>query len=149
MPYSIRMAGVPDLGAMHAGALKFYSSSRFLENFDIDRFTAVWTQLLQSGTGVIFLIEEGGEIHGAIGGIVHQDLYGDTLVAEEFFWFVKPEFRGGGVRLYIAFEKWARECGASSIQMVHLADVMPDKVAAFYRRMGFIPVETRYSKGLA
>jgi len=32
--------------------------------------------------------------------------------------------------------------------MVHLLDLMPEKVGAFYRRAGFTPIETRYSKRL-
>lgn len=134
---------------MHACAQQFYSSSEFLGHFDIDRFTQVWTNLFQMGMGVIFLMESDGQISGAIGGMVHQDLYGHDFVAEEFFWFVRPDARGSGIRLYGEFEKWARQNGASRIQMVHLLDLMPEKVEAFYRRAGFTPIETRYSKKLA
>lgn len=134
---------------MHACARQFYSSSEFLGQFDIERFTQVWTNLLQMGMGVIFLMESDGQICGAIGGMVHQDLYGHELIAEEFFWFIESDARGAGIRLYREFENWAREQGADSIQMVHLLDLMPEKVEAFYRRAGFTPIETRYSKKLA
>jgi hypothetical protein len=80
----LRLATVEDLPTMRGCAQKFYASSKFLKEFDIDRFTLVWTNLFQLGIGVIFLAESNGQIDGAIGGIVHRDIYGDALIAEEF-----------------------------------------------------------------
>jgi GNAT superfamily N-acetyltransferase len=134
---------------MEEAARAFYRSSRFLGKFNTDRFCEVWRGLLDLGAGAIFAADSDGEIVGAIGGLVHREIYGDRIIAEEFFWFVRPEFRGAGVRLYRRFEQWAREQGAREIQMVHLFDSMPEKVARFYLHSGFEPVEMRYVKPLA
>lgn len=134
---------------MEEAARAFYRSSRFLHKFNTDRFCEVWKNLMDLGAGAIFAADSDGEIVGAIGGLAHREIYGDRIIAEEFFWFVRPEFRGAGVRLYRRFEQWAREQGAREIQMVHLFDSMPEKVAKFYLHSGFEPVEMRYVKALA
>lgn len=98
---------------------------------------------------MIFLEEgEDGLINGALGGMIHRDIYGEALIAEEFFWFMRPDTRGGGVRVYRAFELWAKARGGVSLQMVHLLDSMPDKVARFYEAVGFKAAEIRYIKTL-
>jgi GNAT superfamily N-acetyltransferase len=144
----IRKAAEADLQNLAAGAAEFYAASEFLTAFDIGRFCELWTELLGRDHGVIFVAEDQGLITGAIAGMIHRDIYGEALIAEEFFWFVRPETRGAGVRLYRAFEAWARERGAVSLQMVHLLDSMPAKVGAFYERLGFRAAEIRYTKTL-
>jgi GNAT superfamily N-acetyltransferase len=144
----IRPLSVTELPLLEACAREFYGASRFLETFDMNRFRAIWEALLGSGNAVIFIDDRDGEIAGTLGGLVHPDIYGGELVAEEFFWFVRESHRGRGIRLYREFERWARDKGAVSIQMVHLLDVMPQKVSQFYLCEGFQPVETRYAKSL-
>jgi GNAT superfamily N-acetyltransferase len=144
----IRKLGIHDLPRCEVTALAFYSSSKFLEKFETERFSAIWKTLLENGSGVIFAYEHENCIVGALGGIVHQDIYGPSIIAEEFFWFVEEEYRGAGLLLYHEFEEWAVSRGADTIQMVHLLDLMPEKVGAFYRRQGYHPIETRYSKKL-
>jgi GNAT superfamily N-acetyltransferase len=142
------------LPELEPGAREFYASSTVLRYLDPARFIEIWTAFLRSGNAAIFASrddaeEKPGMITGAIGGILHPDLYdGSRTIADEFFWFARPEHRGAGVALYRAFEAWARERGASEIQMCHLIDSMPAKVARFYAGAGFRAVEVRYSKEL-
>lgn len=144
----IRTLALSELEVLAPLAREFYASSQHLVQFDFDRFVAIWSQLIPSGMGVIFIAEENGVALGTLGGFAHPELYSGQIVAEEMFWFVASEKRGVGVALYRAFERWAAEQGAASIQMVHLMDSMPEKLGAFYRRLGFGPVEMRYSKRL-
>ena len=140
---------IDQLRELEDAARAFYASSAALRTFNLARFVEVWTILLSGGRAAIFA-ERRGAVVGAIGGILHPDLYDPSReVADEFFWFVLPEHRGAGVALYRAFERWARERGAHQIQMCHLTDVMPAKVSRFYERAGFQPIETRYAKELA
>lgn len=145
---TIRTLKASEFGALEAGAREFYAASRWLGRFDPERFRALWSELYNAGAGVILASFDEGTITGALGGIVHREIYGDRLIAEEFFWFARPEHRGAGVALYRCFEEWARSRGAAAIQMVHLFDSMPEKVARFYLRSGFEPVEMRYQKDL-
>ena len=144
----IRQLAAAELGRLDPLGREFYGTSRFLETFSIERFFEIWEALLANGAGVIFGEDCAGELVGVMGGIIHRDIYGEELIAEEMFWFVREASRGAGIRLYAAFEKWARKKGAASIQMVHLLDVMPEKVARFYLRAGYDPIETRYAKRL-
>jgi GNAT superfamily N-acetyltransferase len=132
---------------MGACAREFYAASRFLRTFDLARFTAMWTGLLASGAGAIFVLDD-GEIRGAIGGVAYPDIYSGELTATEFFWFVSEAHRGGGIRLYRAFERWAKAKGCARIRMVHLMDSMPEKLQTVYERLGFEAAEVHYSKDL-
>ena len=145
----IRQLGIDDLDALEDAAREFYAAAPGLGVFRLDHFRAPWAQILANGSGVIFADEcADGQIHGVIGGVVHREIYGDRTIAEEFFWFVRQYSRGSGVALYRRFERWARERGADEIQMCHLIESMPAKVARFYQGAGFRAVEVRYAKSL-
>lgn len=133
---------------MEQCAREFYSQSEFLRNLDWKHFTENWTMLL-NGPGIILLLFDlQGEIQGFLGGVKYPDINNNELVAYEQFWFVSQDFRGEGWRLYRPFERWARNSGCKQIQMVHLADSMPDRLAQFYENIGFKRTEIRYSKEL-
>ena len=144
----IRLATIEDLPKLAPLAEEFYSSSAFLRDFNIGRFCALWQSLLQLGTGVIFVLEVDSEIVGVIGGMMHPEAYSDELLCQEFFWFVGQSHRGNGIRLYAELEKWARKQGCSEIRMGHLSDSMPDKMANFYKRLGYRQVEINFAKRL-
>ncbi len=142
-------ATVADLPKIERCAEEFYAASAFLKGFDLDRFCALWKSLLESGAGVIFSFDDtDGQWAGMLGGMAYPDIYSGAMTASEMFWFVREGHRGQGVKLYRAFEEWAREQGCKTIRMVHLADVMPERVARFYERAGFVVIETHYSKDL-
>ena len=130
-------------------AKEFYESSQFLRKFDLDRFVNLWRNLIETDQGVIFGAFEDGDFIGAIAGTLYPEPYCGDLIAQEFFWFVRPGHRGfAGMRLYKAFEYWCRERGCAEIRMGHLADLMPEKVAHTYKRLGYTQIETNYAKRL-
>jgi GNAT superfamily N-acetyltransferase len=145
---TLRNATIEDLPQLSECAREFYASSRVLKTFDIDRFCETWTRFLYSEMGVIFLLVEGEEILGTIGGVAYMEPYSQEMIAQEFWWYVLKESRGAGVRLYRAFEEWATERGCSRLRMGHLVDSMPEKVAHFYERIGLQREEVVYSKSL-
>lgn len=144
----MRQATIDDLPRLVALAEEFYASSQHLEGFRLDVFSATWSQLLGSGIGVIFLQEEGDDVLGALGGVAYPDPNSGALMATEFFWFVRGDRRGGGLRLYRAFEGWARDRGCRQIRMVHLLDSMPEQLQRLYTRLGYQAAEIHYTKGL-
>ena len=141
-------ATVSDLPRMETAAREFYASTGFQKCFDMGRFCAFWTNLFQEDIGVIFALDDGDEIPGALGGVVFPDPYSETLISTGFFWYVSKEARGRGIELYRAFEAWAVERGCSQIRMAHLFDLMPEKMARTYHRLGFVPMEVHYIKEL-
>jgi GNAT superfamily N-acetyltransferase len=145
---TIREAELSDLAKLEAGAREFYAASKFLKGFDADRFNALWSRLIESGAGVVFVLEKESAPIGAIGGVIYPDTYSADQIATEFFWFVREGHRGQGLRLYEAFEDWARRRGCQRIRMAHLCDLMPDGLKWLYGELGFHAVEISYEKEL-
>lgn len=145
----IRPIQVEEIPKLHKLAAKFYGASRFLKRFNLASFSECWRRLLETGAGVIFVDENEGEIAGTLGGVAYPEINSGELVATEFFWFVDPDRRGGGLRLYRAFERWARAKGCRELRMAYLMDSMPEKLDTLYRRLGFEPVEVQYVKELS
>lgn len=145
----IRQATFEDLPKMAATAREFYAASPTLADLQDQKFCETWQRLIETGIGVAFIEYVGDSIAGGIGAIVAPDPYGNTTIASEAFWFVSETSRGTlGIRLYRAFEAWAKSHGVDSIQMIHLMDSTGAKVRNLYLRMGFEPVEVRYQKRL-
>jgi GNAT superfamily N-acetyltransferase len=57
-----------------------------------------------------------------------------------------PGSRGGGLRLFKAFEDWAFQIGAKRLSVGHLARFMNDKFQKFYLRRGYQFNEMNYTK---
>jgi GNAT superfamily N-acetyltransferase len=147
---TLRAARIDDLEQLYPLAVEFYSQSQFLRNFDLTHFTRTWSELIGRQTGEIFLLtDDAGEIAGTLGAVAYPDVNSGELIATEFFWYVKDGLRGGGMKLYRAFEAWARERGCTQIRMVHLLDSMPQKLARVYAHLGFVPAEVHYTKELS
>lgn len=143
---------IADLGKLEEMAGEFYSSSNYLFGFRMARFVEFWTAVLGNGAGIIFAARERDQIAGVIGGIAHQEIYGDDATAQEFFMFIRKEYRGGWafVGLYRAFDKWAvLEKGCKTVQMGYLHDSMPARMREFYEARGYHAAETIYQKRLA
>lgn len=144
----IRQAIIEDLPRLHECAKEFYASSEFLERFELGRFTSNWAQWIAAGLGAVFIAEEKGEVLGTIGGLMYPDPYSGDRIATEMFWIVRKEKRGPGLKLYRAFEAWARANHCDQIRMVHLLDSMPEKLERVYTHLGYKAAEVVYTKGL-
>ena len=73
---------------------------------------------------------------------------GANLLVEELAWWVEPSARHAGqvgARLLHAAEDWARAQGLRVLKMVAPHQ---SRVAIFYERYGYVPVETSYTKRL-
>jgi GNAT superfamily N-acetyltransferase len=141
----IRKATQSDIAKIAQLVTRFGAEAGFKENLNIVSFTEFWDTMMTSGNGVVFLLNEG---EGCIGGLKYIDPLGGELTATETFWFVKPECRGGGIKLYKEFEKWATENGCRKVIMVHLSNMMPEKLKSFYTTLGYKETETHYIKDL-
>lgn len=144
----IRTATIHDLEQAGERLGQFYADIG--RAFKMENFVQFYGTLIESGLGVMFLLLDGDLIQGGIAGIALPDPHNGVLMAQEFFWYVRAEARGGlgSGRLYRAFENWAIEQRCEEIQMVHLQQSMPGRLEAFYRKQGYQLIETRYSKRL-
>lgn len=114
-------------------------------------------QVMQMGTILvaedwsIFPVNRKGEHERELVGMIAlvampHPMNGET-VAEELAWWVEPRSRGGSVgpRLLQAAEQWACKKGIHMLKMVAPAHT---DVGEFYRRRGYLEVETAWVKVL-
>lgn len=104
--------------------------------------TMAW--LLADPMRAIFLSEADGVVTGGIGIFVYTHALSGKPTAVEVFWYVAPEHRGQGIRLLVKAERWAKDAGATTLQMI----APTPEVERFYERRGYAKVETTYGKGL-
>jgi GNAT superfamily N-acetyltransferase len=75
---------------------------------------------------------------------------GQTLLAQELFWWVAPEHRGSGVALELldAMEQAARRAGAKALLMLCIDRLDGNKVAGIYKRRGYRAAERTFMRKL-
>jgi GNAT superfamily N-acetyltransferase len=121
-----------------------------IPQFSMSRFLDFWRPLIASGTGVIICHEsKPGHPDGAIGFVVAPDFY-EGVVASEVFFYVKPELRAGmiGGRLFNAFEKRAKDMGATRLVVHHMTDLNAGNISEAYVRRGYLPCDVMFIKML-
>ena len=96
----------------------------------------------------IFVIDVGGEIEGALVGLLSELYMSHTVQATELAWFVSKDYRGkpASIRLMKAFEKWAKESGANQVGMGDIEGI--SSLKNLYNRLGYERAETVYLKEL-
>jgi len=91
----------------------------------------------------LVLLEE-GKVKGVISGFLAQPAYSGEYVWQEIIWYVYKENRSGGVRLYKAMEKKLKAMGVLKMIMVLMHNSKKEKLEAFYKKLGYAPMETQY-----
>jgi hypothetical protein len=107
--------------------------------------------------GALFLASVGGADVGLLALSVAPLLFTGELVVSDVAWWVDPEWRfprsSVGGRLLVTGEGWAMEVARAKgvphiwLQMMNPAGGDP-KVAEIYKRRGYLPLETIYTKRL-
>jgi GNAT superfamily N-acetyltransferase len=143
----IRVATASDLPAMLGTARKFFVEGKLPMSLVDDVWVANWTAFINMGIGVVLMSEDAGVFHGAIGGLLVNDVNDGSKYLSEMFWYVDPEHRGTGMRLLHQFERAAKDHGATRITMVHL-HAINERLGDIYTRLGYHKLETTYTKDL-
>jgi GNAT superfamily N-acetyltransferase len=149
MSQTIRFCTPEDLPVVADIGKLFFEEGKLPGKLIPDVFVRTWTSFLASGTGGILLLENDGLPIGMLGFLKYPDINDGETVMSETFWYVKPDQRGGGIRLLRKFEETAREQGAKRVMMAHLKSLMPEELAHLYVRRGYQPTETNYLKVLS
>ena len=145
----IRNMDISEIDKLTEGAREFFSESEaFHGEFCPEIFKVTWEFIYESNQGVIIVLDDNGEIAGAIGGMAVPDCITGILSATEMFWYTRKQHRGQGLRLLSAYEAWAKERGCKKVRMVHLYDLMPDKLRKLYEKRGYREIETTYEMGV-
>lgn len=124
-------------------AEQFHTEANIGAEFHREACLANWQSL---STRVAFAMFDGEELAGILAGFIAPQFMTGVMLAQEMFWYVKPEHRRGtaGVRMFQEFEKWATEQRAYGIVMASLADNPP--VAELYKKRGYRHIESHYLK---
>ena len=96
----------------------------------------------------IFVIDVGGEIEGALIGMLSELYMSHTVQATELAWFVSKDYRGkiASLRLIKHFEKWSKENGANQIGMGDIEGI--SSLEKLYNKLGYKRAESVYLKEL-
>lgn len=143
---TIREATSGDVDALVAMGTRFLGSvyaQKIRANADALRQFSLG--LLASHDAVIYVAERHGAVVGMMGLMRYVHPMSGELTASEVMWWVDPEHRGCGVRLFRVGEAWATAPGVTVIQMIAPS---PD-VERFYARVGYEPVERTFQKRVA
>ncbi len=140
----IRAATLADVPRLVAMGRAFLATPPYAGWFadDPDQLAATVTQLITGPLSTVLVA--GDPVTGMIGLLATPHFLSRQIVAGEVFWYTDPTARGAGVRLLKAAEAWARDRGATTLQMI----APTDRVASFYARCGYQPLETSYIRRL-
>jgi GNAT superfamily N-acetyltransferase len=129
---------------MVAEYMKQFEQATEYVKVDVEYTSSAYWDLVQDGVATLFIMEESGQMIGGLGAIKYPDLHDGKMMAVESFWFVAPEHRGKGLKLFATFEEWALQEGCKKLAMIHMVDSYPDILEKLYMRKGYKLVEKHY-----
>jgi GNAT superfamily N-acetyltransferase len=140
----IRDATLEDVAAIVGMGQRFIAGTPYARAIEgrPSKMAAFVERLITEPDGAIFVSEYGGVLVGMIGMVLFEHPFSGERVGSEMFWWVEPEHRGIGIRLYKRAETWAIAAGAA---VIHMIAPTPD-VAQLYTRLGFEYVEATYQR---
>ena len=94
------------------------------------------------------VLEMNNKLVGVIAGMPMPNMVDDTMIMSETVWYVLPEYRKYGLRLYFAFEKMVRSKGYNKLLMIHIGNSGAQILERFYIKHGFKLLEQHFIKEL-
>lgn len=116
----IRAAEHKDVALILPLLIEFWSESPFIDLIDVKTETVLntVTWLIENESGLLHVFEKDSKIVGVIGFILTPSWFNDEhITAFELFWYVKPDFRGSGMKLYLKAVEALKRIGADTIEM--------------------------------
>jgi GNAT superfamily N-acetyltransferase len=150
----IRFATLDDVPVCVETGRRFHAMTRFAAyDYNPERVAQNFRAVIeagQNGKGThCFLLAEGsqGQPIGGLIGCVERHFFSDQLVASIIHYDVLPEKRmsGAGLKLLMAFRKWAENRGAFELSAGVNSGIAIDKMDSFLKRLGFRLTGGNYS----
>ncbi|WP_145733110.1 GNAT family N-acetyltransferase [Nitrospirillum pindoramense] len=144
----IREATTGDFPEMVAGAERFNCAAGTGIDIDPASLLRSFHHLLESPDGILLvLVSDVGHVVGGAGAILYPHPFNaHHRMAQEAFVWIDPAYRGQGVALFRTLEAAAKAQGAKHVIMGATAALRPDAVGLLFKRMGYRPMGTNYSK---
>lgn len=124
---------------------QFEQASKFAQ-VDVNYTTEVYKRGIKNGLMTVLVMEEDENLIGSMAFLVAPALTEDILMGVELFWFMHPDHRKHGLKLFDKFEWLAIEQGCKKLAMIHMTDSYPEKLEKLYKRRGYELVEKHYIK---
>jgi GNAT superfamily N-acetyltransferase len=140
----IRLARESDVARLVEMGLRFRRETDYQAHLteNPEKMAELARQLI-GGEGMLISEREGLAV-GMIGWVLFPHFLSGEMIAGEVCWWVDPEQRGEGIKLLRASESRAKAAGAVRMQMI----APNEKVAALYRRLGYVYVESAFQRTL-
>ena len=142
----IREASEEDIFDILILAREFSRESPVTHKWDKEKTEHFILSAITNTNTIIFVLEEGGEVVGALVGLLNEMYMSQTLVATELAWFVSKDYRGkkGSLMLMTTFENWAKQNGANYTCMGDIHGITT--LEKLYTKKGYSKCETTYMK---
>lgn len=147
----IRFATLDDVPAFVEMGHRFHELTRFhVYDYNAERVALNLRAVVENARGshCFFVAEDSADNPvGGIIGCVEQHFFSNRLVASVIHYDVLPEKRmgGAGLRLLMAFKKWAENRGAVELSAGVNSGTDLEKLDSFLRRLGFKLTGGNYS----
>lgn len=142
----IRRATLADMPRLIEMGQRFASSSEYAGRVEVDPERVAYSVagMLDNPMAVVLVSGSDATITGMLLAVLYEHPFSGKLTGSELAWWVEPEARGDGIRLLRAVETWAKDAGATRMQMV----APNERVAALYERLGYSALETAFQRSL-
>jgi N-acetylglutamate synthase-like GNAT family acetyltransferase len=143
---NIRFATPTDIPACLEAGRQMHANTRFAAyDYDAERVARALRKVIDTGQDAngshCFLVAEDneGRIAGALVGCMQKHFFSELPVASVIHYAVLPGRRmsGAGLKLLVAFRKWAENRGAFELSVGTNSGVELEKTDRFLRRLGF------------
>ena len=151
LPLEYRLAAQTDAIAVTDLCEEFHGASyQKTVPFDWDIMVEWVSDRIDDDGSLVLGAWSGSDLVGCVIGLTFVPPYSERVVAGDFIWYVRPEYRGGmvGVRLMKMFEDWAVGAGAVQILTGATSGIKSERGAALLERLGFVPTGTSVYKDL-
>jgi len=95
-----------------------------------------------------FVMLHDDKVIGIMAGQVVTQLMSQKLIYQEIVWYVDKEYRSRGTALMQHLETWCHENGIDQIVMALMCNSKADRLLAFYKRLGYRPMEMHLIKDI-
>lgn len=145
----VRLATIDDLDAIADMGLRFMGRTRYAAILSPNRDDIERTIVGILEHGRIWVAEIDGVVRGFIACIMQSAWFSPgTRIALEAAWWMDEDFRGRpeGVRLLLAFERWAKEEKADAVCMSDIVIEGNTAAASILERLGYAVSERTFIK---
>lgn len=142
----IRLAVHSDIDKTLPLIKSFYDESLKAYGFNFNEETLRAVMKTHCDNQSALVMEEDNLIIGVIAGQFVQFPTSDLKVFQEVIWYVLPEYRSHGIKLFKETERHCKSIGIQAVIMGNMSNLNNDKMDRFYTGQGYKIMEVQWIK---